>query len=100
MSRDTPKPQAESKIKPKKPLTAIESRAQDESGTLAIPARSLKEGKAEVEHVRKFLGKYLAEASELELDNLTSYLIKGKKKNLRNEDQKLPPEGTPTKRMR
>ena len=93
MSRDTPIPRVDSKIKLKKPLTATESRARDKLKTLSIPARSQKEGKAAVEHVRKFLGKYLAEASELELDNLTSFLIKRKKKNLKKEDQKPPAEG-------
>ena len=74
-------------------MIATESRTQDKSGTLSIPVRSQEEGKTAVEHIRKFLGKYLAEASEIELDNLTSYLIKRKKKDLEKVDQKSPPEG-------
>ena len=63
----------------------MESGTQDNSGTV----RSQEEGNAAVEHVRKFC-EYLALVLEDELDNLTSCLIKRKKKDLDKEDQKSP----------
>ena len=69
MSRDTPNRGLMVSSSRRKTLIATQLGTQDKSGTLSIPVRSHEEGKTAVEHIRKFLGKYLAEASEIERDS-------------------------------
>ena len=79
MSRDTPKPWAYGKIKPWKTLIVAESGTQGNSGTPYIPVSSQEESNTAVEHIRSF-GKYSAEASLIQLVNLTSYVAKRRRR--------------------